>query len=331
VTFDDGASLRLEPRTTVRFLDSRPNERNLDVQAGEAVLEASENELRVRTQMGLAVLDKGSVTRLSKGDRGLRIFVTVGLARLQGDGPEQELAAGQGVEVGIGMAILERFSEQATAANAPTASVAPPEEEVPKDVRVTITGSGAQVKRVGGKGFESLPAGEHVLGTGTELKLGGGDDAKLQRGQASADLSGPGTFVLVEDPQRIVEPVLGTAILRADGKDVSMKIPDGTVTALGSEQLSIGEVQVDPKGRTRLRVRAGKLRVELPDGATVISAGESGDVTRGKIVVSGRGVDFFDIRLAAGGSLLIHDPAPPTVVGVSFADKCDGVGLACPC
>jgi hypothetical protein len=328
ITFDDGALLRLEPETTVRFLATEPKsgEKSIDIQTGAATLEAGDSAIRVRTQLGVAVLDRGSVARLSRSDRGLRILVSVGMATLETkDGP-QDLRPGQGVEVGIGMAILERFDESppVEAELAPTAPVV--DEPVPKAVTVDLTGRGASVKRAEGGSFTPLAEGEHTLQPGAQLKLSRGDAASVRRGKASAELSGPGTFVVVEDPKHLVEPVLGTVTLRAENKDVSMEIPGGTLTALGSRELSIAEVQVE-QGRVRLWVRAGKLRVELKDGSSTLDAGESGDIQRGKLTIGGRGLNYFDLSVTAGGSLLVHDPAPPTAIAIEFGDHCPGAGI----
>jgi ferric-dicitrate binding protein FerR (iron transport regulator) len=330
VAFDDGALMKLEPSTTVRFLSYEPGagEKSIDIQAGEATLEAGDGPLRIRTQLGVAVLGARSVTRLSKSDRGLRILVTVGLAQLETANGEQQVTAGKGVEVGIGMAILDRFEDD-TAAPATSAADAAPtgSDVVPKDATATVSGNGASVRIPGASNFVPLPPGEHFLVPGTQLKLAKGDEAKLERGRAGAELSGPGTFLVVEDPRRIVEPVTGSVTLRADGKDVSMEIPSGSLTALGSEELSIGEVQVDQKGHVRVRVRAGKVRVDLAEGSSTLAAGETGDIQGGKLVIGGRGLGFSDLSVGAGGSLLVHDPAPPTAVRVTFGDKCDGVGV----
>lgn len=329
ITFDDGALLRLDPETTVRFLGTKPEsgEKSIDIQTGEATLEAVDSALRVRTQLGVAVLDKGSVVRLSRSGSGLRILVSVGMATLEVKGGPEHLRAGQGVEVGIGMAILERFdgSPASEADLPPTAPVV--DELAPKEVTVDLMGRGASVKRPDGPSFTTLAEGAHILQPGSQLKLSRGDAARLRRGKASAELSGPGTFVVVEDPRHLVEPVLGTVTLRAENKDVAMEIPEGTLTALGSEELSIGEVQVDGKGRVKLRVRAGKVRVDLKEGSSTLDAGESGDIQKGKLTIGGRGLNYFDLSVTAGGSLLVHDPAPPTAIAIEFGDHCTGVGI----
>src|SRR5690606_8856681 len=80
ITFDDGALMKLDPETTVRFLRAAPDseEKGIDVQTGRAVVEAGSNEVRLQTDVGLAVLQPGSIAQIGKGERGVRFLVTVG-------------------------------------------------------------------------------------------------------------------------------------------------------------------------------------------------------------------------------------------------------------
>ncbi len=332
VTFDDGALMKLDPQTTIRFSRFAPGKdgRGIEVEAGNAVLEAGSNELRMHTSVGLAVLQPGTSAQISRGEKGLRFFVSVGLARLEGDGKTVEVNADHGVEVGIGMAILDEFgaeTDEPEAAPTATASAPPPVDESNLPIVATLDGSAVKIRRPGSKRFESIASGEHTLDPGTQLKLTSKDSAVVRRGSTKASMAGPGTYVVVGEGPRVVEPVAGGMTVSADGQDVAAEIPGGKVTALGSEGLSIGDVNIAGNRTVTVRARAGRVRVDVGDKSSTLSAGETAQVSKGTISIQGRGVAFADIVTGAGGSLLIHDPNPPTAVGITFGDKCDHLGV----
>ncbi len=329
VTFDDGALMRLDPETTVRFLRAAPDseDKGIDVQTGRAVVEAGDREIRLRTEVGLAVLQPGTVAQIGKGDKGVRFLVTVGQARLEGADKTIDLEAGHGLEIGIGMAIIDEFGDEEDAPQ-PTAQPTrelPPLESLP--IVADVDGRSVTIKAPGSKTFVPLASGQHAVEPGTQIKLGSQDSAVVARGTTKAALSGPGTYVVVGDGPRIIEPVIGSVTLTGDGRDVSAEIPGGKVTALGAGGLSVGEIRIIKGRSTSVRARVGKLRIDIGEDRTTLTAGESATVQDGRTTVSGRGPGFHDIMTSAGGSLLVHDPSPPTAVGIRFGDKCANVGV----
>ena len=127
VVFDDGATLVMEPVTTLRFLETEPGsgERGLQVEQGTVTVTASTAELLLHTDMGLARIEPGSAVLMQKGKRGLRFFVKVGRARLESGDKLLQLQAGEGVEVGVGLAVLNRFGKEAFEEKADAGSPAP--------------------------------------------------------------------------------------------------------------------------------------------------------------------------------------------------------------
>ncbi len=331
VTFDDGALMNLDPETTVRFLRTAPdsNDKGIDVETGRAIVEAGATELRLQTQMGVAVLSPGTVAQLGKGEKGIRFLVTVGQARLEGDDKTIELEPGRGLEIGLGMAILDEFGPAVEQEKAPTpeATVAKPEPVEDLPIVATVDGNGVTIKKPGSKTFERLKPGQHTLEPGSQIKLGKSDSTTVARGKTKASLSGPGTYEIVGDGPHIVEPVAGNMTLTADGRDVSAEIPGGKVTALGSDGLSIGDIRIVQGRSATVRARVGKLRIEVGDERSTLNAGESAVVQNGKTSISGRGPDFFDLSTGAGGSLLVHDPSPPTAINVRFGKQCPHLGI----
>lgn len=105
----DGARLRVEPGTALRFLVSGAggDEQMLDVTMGEAVLKSGAHSLRLRTHVGLAVLAPGSEVQLSRSDAGLQYHVEIGELRFNdAAGQPVALHSGDSIRVGIGMAVI---------------------------------------------------------------------------------------------------------------------------------------------------------------------------------------------------------------------------------
>lgn len=149
---NDGSQLRVLPGSQLRFRArvEDGSEHGLDVEVGEAEISVGGEDLVLRTELGLAVLHSGSrVTIAHTGAQRLRIAVELGTAQLQPPGGGlRYLAAGQNVEVGIGMAVLEPTRAEPKPAAEPAPALAatavpaapleqadePPHEPAPSEV-----------------------------------------------------------------------------------------------------------------------------------------------------------------------------------------------------
>jgi hypothetical protein len=112
---------RIESDTTIRFLAPSDAESGsvkqsatmaLDVERGQAVIDVGDADLALQTRAGSAVLRRGARVVLQKAGDGAsattRYRVLVGGATfLQAGGGKMELAAGQSVSIGIGLAVLD--------------------------------------------------------------------------------------------------------------------------------------------------------------------------------------------------------------------------------
>jgi hypothetical protein len=114
----DGSGVALKEKTLLRFLAAPPGKktRRLDIQTGEVELTVASEALELETQDGPAVLQPGSRVQLRKLERGLRLSVEIGAARLTS--LNRELNAGDSIEVGIGQAVVE--PAPSAASQAPT-------------------------------------------------------------------------------------------------------------------------------------------------------------------------------------------------------------------
>ncbi len=329
VRFDDGAKLKLEESTTIRFLATKPDsgERGIDVVTGEATL-TTNGASKLRTGIGLAVLEGGSTIRLTKTTRGLRFLVDVGLARLQGtDGQVTELKAGDEFEVGIGMAIVDRVDEAPAATASAAATATAPSLPMSGPIVANITGQGVQQQRPGEKRFTSLAEGEAVIEPGSKLRLKANNEVVVSRDGQSATLTGPGSYLIGGEGVDFVRPDIGGTVLEADGRDITLEVPGGSVTALGSQGRSRSEVSVDRKGKVTVRVRQGKLKADLHGNQALLSPGEGLIADKTSFSVTGRSLGYADISTQAGTGLMIHDPDPPTAVAVNFGELCPHLGM----
>jgi hypothetical protein len=249
------------------------------------------------------------------------------LATLEGNGNRIELSEGQGVEVGLGMAIVDRFGNEPT----PEPETEPEPEPTAKPLEtfpilIDVGGASVRIKRPGSKRVEPLAKGEHTVEPGSEITLGTKDTANVKRGDATASLAGPGKYLVVGEGPRVVEPISGSMRISADGNDVAVDIPGGRVVALGSQGPAAGDISRSRGGAIDVRARVGKLRVEVGDDKQVLNAGQAAHVKRGKLTVSGRGPGFADIAISAGNSILVHDPNPPLAVGIT-ATGCEHISV----
>ncbi|HEX6278145.1 MAG TPA: hypothetical protein VFZ53_34105 [Polyangiaceae bacterium] len=96
----DRSALELSARTIVRFLDraSAPKGTALDVEMGEATLEAGDGALEIGLEIGVARLDAGSKVRLVGTNAGTRLEVMIGAAHIHDGERTFELRVGDAVD-----------------------------------------------------------------------------------------------------------------------------------------------------------------------------------------------------------------------------------------
>jgi ferric-dicitrate binding protein FerR (iron transport regulator) len=320
----DKSVLRLESNTLVRFLERPSGPKRLDVEMGEALLEAGSTPVSLETDIGVAVLTPGSKMSLTKTGQKMRYEVVVGLARFESkDGEKTDVSAGQSVVIGIGAAKLER---DVPAPSAPAASVAPPAsasatpgvvlDEV--EIVVEITGAGAVVRAPDATTFTKLAPGDGRIAPGSTLKLAAGSSAMVSRGGQRVTLRGQGEFVVGAAGKPFIVTQGGGVTLTGAATELEIAVPGGSiVTRLGAK----GDVGV---GREVTRVSVTEGIVELRGGSGVeqLGAGEEGTIGKKGAEVKDRGPEYVDLMVGAGMSFAVHDPRPPTAIGFATAALC---------
>ena len=145
VELRDGSLVRLKPGTLLRFMAATEGtaEQALDVQTGEAEITVGAVDMPLRTELGVAVIERGSrISLLRKGPARLQYRIELGSAKLQrARGGHELVHAGELVEVGIGMAVLDRRRVPAASPApqpAPATGAAPAADAAPGDAQTAL-------------------------------------------------------------------------------------------------------------------------------------------------------------------------------------------------
>lgn len=331
LTLSDKSELALEKDTVVRFL-SRPSShaKRFELEMGDAVLQAGDEAVAFGTEIGVAVLAPGSKISLRKHDQETRYEVSVGMARFEDkDGKTTDVAAGHGLDIGIGAATLEPYELGQAAPPTPPApppsgaTPGPPPAEEPTsatgDVGTHVTGGGASVRAPGETRFSALSAGDRTVAAGSTLRLAAGTSADIERGGKRATLRGAGEFVIAEAGKAFIVTSGGGVSLTGAGTEVEVAVPGGSIVAkLGAR----GDVVVR-RDAARVSVSAGTVEVKSEAGTELLAAGEELTIgEKGATEVIGRGPGYVDFVAGAGDSFAVHDPKPPTAIGIATASAC---------
>jgi ferric-dicitrate binding protein FerR (iron transport regulator) len=326
----DRSELALESSTIVRFLDrpSGQSHQRVDVQMGEAVLQAAENGISLETEIGVAVLSPGTKMSLIRTDQKTRYEVVVGMARFESkDGEKTDVAAGESVVIGIGAAKLERYepppAESASAVPAAPAGsaappIAPPAIAEGGDIAAHVTGNGAVVREPSATAFAKLAPGEGHIAAGSTVRLSAGSTADVTRGEQHVTLRGAGEFIVGATGKPFIVTQGGGVSLTGAATELEIAVPGGSIVArLGAH----GDVGVG-KDATHVSVADGVVELRGASGTEQLAAGEEGILGRKGAEVQGRGPSYADLVVSPGSSFAVHDPHPPTSIGFATAALC---------
>jgi len=308
---DDGSVLRLEATTLVRFLDKKPGseEQAVDLVTGAATLQAGEEGTLLRTQLGSARLARGSKLVLRRGDQAVTYKVLVGEAHLESGSGGVDLSAGQEVTIALGQAELE--TPPAPVASAEPALPPPPTGPISADVK----GGAVSLIRPGEKTPARLAPGSTTLAPGSVLVVGKGSQVEVSQGAQFATLAADGRY-LIGGNGHLVSVERGEYTLRSDGP-VRVEVPGGVIVTTGGAAVLRREDQA-----TSISVQSGTVELRGKNRETLVS-GEKGRLTdAGQASVSGRGLNYADLDLAAGSGFVVHDPSPPTAIRFHFEKQC---------
>jgi hypothetical protein len=311
LALDDGSELGLEALTSIRFSEHPPSEQALafDVETGEAVLQSGERSVNVHTRVGLARIDSRSTVRLSPAGSGLRFIVQVGHAVLGGS---NELSPGEEVVVSAaGVAQPAATPAPAVGANDP-----------PRLALLLLRVKGRDARLSSGKGWSPLAEGSSQIAPGSTLRLGRHTSVEVTRDTERATLEEAGDYVIAPKPAVLVAATSG-GLTAGGASAVRIEVPGGVIVVAAEGRARVKATERD----TRIEVLARSARVDAGDGAETLLAGQRGRLRRsGVLEVDGRSLDYADLEIQAGDSVIVHDPKPPTAVRFAFGDACAGHG-----
>ena len=105
----DGSGLRMQQNSLIRFSKTRPgqNQIGLRIEEGVIFIDASSDQLEIKTRYGVAVLEKGTRVKLTRSANGVVLDVQIGNARfIAHDENEQFLSEGQRLQITMEKAVL---------------------------------------------------------------------------------------------------------------------------------------------------------------------------------------------------------------------------------
>jgi hypothetical protein len=307
-------NIEMEPSTELRFQSSDTEDARVDIATGSATLEAGDEEGRVETELGVAVLEPGTRMRLSPDG----LTVLVGLAVVETDDGARPLVEGE--------SIGSREEPAAGEARVPDPPPRDPiEEPIEEPVGAPIEGDTAtvattgRVERADGDRWRPVAPGEHELAPGTRLRLARGATATIEHGDDRVRAFGAGDVVVAPREGELLEALGGRAHVEAVSRELRVRVPGGVIVASVDDGPSSGEVRITDEA-TVIEAERGRIVVAREgEEEAVLGAGEDLRIDRGRSAIGAA-----ELVLRAGGSVVVHDPSPPIVVRFEVPDCDDG-------
>jgi hypothetical protein len=337
---------QVESDTTIRFSrgkgarDDAPAA--LEIEQGQAQVEAGEEALLLRTELGQAILSAGAKLAVTRAEGGTRYRVLVGGATFDGEnGRTNKLAAGESIMIGLGMAVFEPMpttqaahaAAAATQAAAAQVDAAVEQAAVAPESVVTATVKGV-VRRRGADDETWSPLGEGTssLGVDDELDVGASAQASVLRGNERAVLS-EGRYQIGASDAPLVRALSGNFQIEAgEGDSVRISVPGGTITALAVAGGTKANVSVRAKdGHTDIQVERGQVAASGGETKLAIAKGERGELAAlapepAADTAVESSIDRAELIVQAGEFFRVYDPKPPTAVGFKVAKLCGAGG-----
>jgi hypothetical protein len=317
------AQIAMRDGTVLRF-GGKPGEIRISVEQGTADLSGNGSYVLDGGKLNLA---NGTVAITSNGSGRASIELTVGQGQLETTGGTFDLVLKQPREVGP-----EARPPIDAGVDAPVAIDAGVDaaeaQPAVSDATIEVTGRRAELRAPGQTAWKPLPAGTGSVPHGAAVRLGPGTTARLSGGGMTLDLAS-GARVKLDDGDE-----LGIA-LEAGGTQVAatnpaaLALPGGAIALAGAPGAA-AEARLDATPRdTKVSIlRGGSKLTGEPGAELAMNRGETALLTRsGAIRVIEAIPGYFDFRVAAGESLTIHDPKPPTAVQFQFDGKCPDGGI----
>ena len=321
-----GARILMQSHTVLRF-GGRPGQSKISVEAGAVDLTGSGNYSLDVGDVKLA--REGAVRVSSKGNGRSTIELTIGEGRVEANGETIDLVIGRSVDV-------DREARPPVDAGVRDARVTPVDAAVVAvagdgageldDATIEVTGTRAERLGPGETAWRPLAAGAGRLVRGSAVRLGAGTTARVVASGTTLELGGGARVRLGDDLTFALE--LGGVRAIATGP-APIALPGGGVALAGAPTEAV-EARLDTSPReTKLTMLRGGSTLTGTGGAELaMTRGETALLTRNGMIRTVEAIPgYFDLRVAAGESLTIHDPRPPTAVQFQFDGQCPDGGI----
>ena len=319
------ARIAMRGGTTVRF-NGVPGKLTLSVEGGEIGL-TGDGSYAVdlgTVSLGTVNLANGSVQISSKTDGVASLVLTGGKGQVEIPGETVVLELDKPRDIGPRGLVNDAGVLDAPAPVGATGVARP----AAGDATIQVAGRRAELLAPGQLAWKPLPPGAGAIPHGSAVRLGPATTARLTGGGLTLDLAS-GARVKLDPGDEIGFALEAGGAQAVAASPVALALPGGAI-ALGGADGAAAEAQLDTTPRdTRVSVARGGAKLTGGQGAELaMNRGEAALLTRGgaiRVVESIPG--YFDFRVAAGESLTIHDPRPPTAVQFQFGGKCPDGGI----
>jgi hypothetical protein len=323
--------LDMTPHTVLRFgrRGDKATEQRLAVELGTIEIAGGG---AFQFDVGEISVEQNGGVRISAGKAGSRVELLVGRASIRPTGGElTPLAPGVAVDFSD---IEIRSVPDATRGDAgpvaaPDAAAAPdaPGADAAAAAAVAVETTGTtEVRAAADQPWQPLPGGARTVELGTQLRVKSGT-ARLDTGDVAVALEKGG--VVAVTPERRLAVLDGDALVRAaPGKAASVALPGGELAFEATPRGAAGDVAVGSR-ESRVRVTGGKLALVGAKGSRLeMRRGESALLGKaGAIRVLVAVPEAFDVAIAAGESVTVHDARGAAAVQFRFAEQCPEGGV----
>ncbi|HEX3483088.1 MAG TPA: hypothetical protein VHT91_49095 [Kofleriaceae bacterium] len=318
------AQIAMRDGTVLRF-GGKPGEIRISVEQGTADLSGNGSYALDGGKLKLA---NGTVAITASGSGRATVELTVGQGQVETTSGTFDLVLQQPREVGPEARPPIDAGVDAPAVAAIDAGVDAAEAQAAGGATIEVTGRRAELREPGQTTWKPLPAGTASVPHGGAVRLGPGTSARLSGGGMTLDLVS-GARVKLDDGDALGFALEAGGAQVAANNPAALALPGGAIALAGAAG-SAAEARLDatPRDTKVSIVRGGSRLTGEPGAELAMSRGETALLTRsGAIRVIEAIPGYFDFRVAAGESLTVHDPKPPTAVQFQFDGKCPDGGI----
>ena len=317
------ARIVMQHRTVLRF-GGKPGATKILVEIGAVDLSGSGS---YELDVGDVKLAKNGTVRITaRGGGRSSVELLLGDGQVAANGTTVDLELGKPVEVARDGATPIDAGVPDAPVPVDAAEVDAPAPPVASDATIDVVGKKADVLAPGETAWKALPPGPGTLAKGSMVRIGVNTTARVVAATTTLELAGNTRIKLGDDLAFSIE----TGGARAGATAAARVALPGGAVALSGTPTGAAEARLDVGVRdTKITMLRGGARLTGAPGAELgMSRGESATLTRaGAIRVIETIPGYFDFRVAAGESLTIHDPRPPTAVQFQFDGKCPDGGI----